>query len=100
MVLTWQTAVGAAAGLATVIGLMKLIMGSYNKGYDLVKHQKEQDENIKDIKKDIQSVKDEQSILVSGILACLKGLQKQGADGPVTEAIAQIENHINKKAHM
>lgn len=100
MTITWQGAVGVAAGLATVIGLIKVIMGSYNRGYDLVKHQKEQDENIKQIRNDLQSVKDEQSILVSGILACLKGLQKGGADGPVTEAITQIENHINKKAHM
>ena len=29
----------------------------------------------------------------------LKGLKEQGCDGPVTEAICSIENHLNKEAH-
>lgn len=29
----------------------------------------------------------------------LKGLKEQGCDGPVTFAITQIENYINKQAH-
>jgi len=32
-------------------------------------------------------------------LACLKGLHEQGCNGPVTHAIEEIEEHINKQAH-
>ena len=49
--------------------------------------------------KDIKSIKEEQSILTKGVLACLKGLKEQGCNGPVTEAIKQIEDHINGEAH-
>ena len=49
--------------------------------------------------KDIKSIKEEQSVLVHGVLACLQGLREQGCNGPVTAAIEQIENHINKQAH-
>ena len=41
--------------------------------------------------KDIKSIKEEQSILTKGVLACLKGLKEQGCNGPVTEAIEDIE---------
>ena len=37
--------------------------------------------------------------MTQGVLACLKGLQEQGCDGPVTIAIKKLENHINKQAH-
>lgn len=49
--------------------------------------------------KEIKGIKEEQRILVGGILACLKGLKEQGCNGPVTKGIADIENYINKKAH-
>ena len=48
---------------------------------------------------DIKSIKEEQKVLTTGVLACLKGLKEQGCDGPVTEAISSIENHLNKEAH-
>ena len=46
---------------------------------------------------DIKAIKEEQSILTRGVLACLKGLKEQGCNGPVTEAINDIEDHINKQ---
>lgn len=49
--------------------------------------------------KAIKYIKEEQTILTNGVLACLKGLKEQGCNGPVTEAINQIEDHINKQAH-
>lgn len=85
---SWQTIITAAAVLGAVVGIMKY----YNKGYDLVKHQKEQDKSIKDIQ-------DELTLLTYGVLACLKGLKEQGCDGPVTEAVDKIEKHINQRAH-
>ena len=85
---TWQTIITAAAVLGAIVTIMKY----YNKGYDLVRHQKEQDKFIKDTQEEL-------TLLTYGVLACLKGLHEQGANGPVTEAIDKIEKHINKKAH-
>ena len=48
---------------------------------------------------EIEKLKSEQCLLTYGILACLKGLNEQGCNGPVTEAIDKIEKHINKQAH-
>ena len=48
---------------------------------------------------EIREIKEEQSIITKGVLACLKGLKEQGCDGPVTIAISEIEDHINKQAH-
>lgn len=88
MFVTWQSVITAAAFVGAVLALFK----SYNKGYDFVKRQGEQDEIISEIQA-------EQAILTYGILACLKGLKEQGANGPVTEAINKIEKHLNEKAH-
>jgi len=49
--------------------------------------------------KDIQNINEELTLLTFGELACLKGLQKMGCDGPVTEAVDKLEKHLNKKAH-
>ena len=85
---SWQTLITAAAVLTAVITLF----GRYNKLYDWIKKQDEQDKEIKEMK-------EEQAILTYGILACLKGLKEQGCNGPVSEAINKIEKHLNEKAH-
>lgn len=85
---SWQTIITAAA----VLGALAAIMKTYNAGYDLVKHQKEQDKFIKDTQEEL-------TLLTYGVLACLKGLKEQGCDGPVSEAVDKIEKHINKRAH-
>ena len=41
----------------------------------------------------------ELQVLTRGILACLKGLQEKGCNGPVTEAVKDIEDYLNAKAH-
>lgn len=86
--LTWQTIISIAA----VITAITTVFGKYNKMYDFVRRQEEQDKQIK-------AIQEEQTILVEGILACLKGLQEQGADGPVTDAITKIEKHLIEKSH-
>ena len=48
---------------------------------------------------DQSGIQEEQTLVIYGLLACLKGLAEQGCDGPVSEAIERIEKHINKKAH-
>lgn len=47
----------------------------------------------------IKENNEELALLTYGILACLKGLHEQGANGPVTDAINKIEKHLNEKAH-
>ena len=86
--LTWQTIITIAAVLTAIT----TVLGRYNKLYDWIKKQEEQDKLIKDIQ-------EEQALLTYGVLACLKGLSEQGCDGPVSEAINKIEKHINEKAH-
>jgi len=86
--LSWQTIITAAAVITAAV----TIMGRYNKLYDFIKRQEEQDEQIK-------KMQEEQALLTEGILACLKGLKEQGCNGPVTEAIQKIETHLNEKAH-
>jgi len=86
--LNWQTIITAASVITAVTVLLK----NYNRGYDFVKRQQEQDKIIRDTQEEL-------TLLTYGVLACLKGLHEQGANGPVTEAIDKIEKHINKKAH-
>ena len=88
MTVTWQTIITVAA----VVTALSVLVGKYNKGYDFIQRQDKQDEEIK-------SIKEEQALIVGGVLACLKGLQEQGCDGSVTEAIQQFEEYLNKKAH-
>ena len=85
---SWQTIITAASVVAAIVALFKY----YNRGYDFVKRQKEQDEFIKDTQEEL-------TLLTYGVLACLKGLREQGANGPVTEAIDKIEKHVNQRAH-
>ena len=48
---------------------------------------------------DIKKIEEEACLHTYGILACLKGLQEKGCNGPVTEAIARYEKYLNKRAH-
>ena len=86
--LTWQTLLSAAA----VVGAFVALVAYLRKLFGWFERQEKQD-------KEISNMKDEQAILVEGMLACLKGLQELHCDGPVTEAITKIEAHINQKAH-
>ena len=88
MYVTWQTIITVAAVLAAIFAILRYV----TKGYDWVKAKDEQ-------QKEIKSIKEEQQLLTTGIIDCLKGLQEQGCDGSVSDAISQIEAHLNKKAH-
>ena len=86
--LTWQSFLTAGAiigAVVAIIGYLKKIFGWFNK-------QELQDKHIKEIQT-------EQTILTSGILACLKGLVELGCDGVVKDQITTIENYLNTKAH-
>lgn len=97
--LTGQTITAAGA----VLGALGALAAAIFKFVRWVDRQKKQDEDIKALKKhheeDMASTNEEMTLLVYGILACLKGLKEQGCNGPVTEAINKLEKHLNKKAH-
>ena len=97
--LTLQSVITAAAFVGAVIALVAY----FTKVVHWVDKQNKQDEDIKALRKhheeDMKIIKEEQAIIVHGVLACLKGLKEQGCNGPVTEAINKIEKHLNNKAH-
>lgn len=88
MELTWQSVLSVAAIIAAVISLYNY----FAKAVRFMDKQKSQDTEIK-------AIKEEQTVLCYGVLACLKGLAEQGCDGPVHDAIDTLEKHLNKKAH-
>lgn len=78
--------------IASVITALGVILTLIVTIVHFIDRQKEQD-------KEIKSIKDEQRIITSGLLACLKGLHEQGCNGPVTAGIKEIEQHLNEEAH-
>ena len=69
-----------------------LLLTTYNRVYRWTLRRWEQDEELRAIRK-------ENTLLTYGVLACLKGLEEQGCDGPVHEAIDRIEKDLNLRAH-
>lgn len=88
LTLTWQTVITVAAVLAAASGIGAAVA----RVVRWLDRQKAQDA-------DLDAIREEQTLLTYGVLACLKGLQEQGCNGPVSEAIDKIEKHINKAAH-
>ena len=78
--------------IGKVIGAITVICGLIISIYKRYSRQNEQDVEIK-------KMKEEQCLLTYGTLACLKGLKELGCNGPVTEAIDKMEEHLNKVAH-
>lgn len=97
--LTWQTIITAAAVLSALGALLGVVI----KAVRWMDRQKKQDSDIQALREthvtDMISMKQEQTLIVYGLLACLKGLKEQGCNGPVTEAINKIEKHLNQMAH-
>ena len=88
MYLDTNTIITAASLLTALVAIFSVIFAIYR----WYLRQNEQD-------KEIEKIKSEQCLLTYGILACLKGLQEQGCNGPVTEAVNKIEKPINQQAH-
>lgn len=88
MQITPQTVITAGAVIAAIAAIMKY----YNKVYDLVKHQKSQDDDIKAIKR-------EQTMTIYALQACLDGLEQLGANHKVPEAKEKLSKYINQQAH-
>ena len=97
--LTWQTIITAAAVITAIVA----IAANFAKLVRWADKQKKLDADIKELHDkhdaDMASVKQELALIVDSQLACLKGLQEQGCNGPVTAAINKIETHLNQRAH-
>ncbi len=100
--------------LGAVVTALIAIISLFVKVVRFIDRQKEQDKEIKANREerekeldairethnsDVKAIKDEQTLLVYGVLACLKGLSEKGCNGPVTEAIEKIEKYLNIEAH-
>lgn len=88
MYINVDTIIMAASVITALVVIFTALFGAYR----WYLKQNKQDVEIK-------LIKDEQCLLVYGVLACLKGMKEQGCNGPVTEAINKIEKHINQQAH-
>lgn len=108
--LTWQNIITAGAVLGALSAIITLLLRfvrwiDRQKAQDVellslrTKHDGDLDAFRAEHALQTKEIKEEQTILTYGILACLKGLHEQGCNGPVTEAIRRIETHLNKKAH-
>lgn len=78
--------------LAKVLGALSTIAGAVITVYKFFDRLKKQETKI-------QKIQEEQTMICYGIMACLKGLQEQGCNGPVTEALGKLSKHLNLAAH-
>lgn len=103
MFITVDMATKFLAMISTAVGLIAMVIA-------FVKRKVKQEAELQEIREDLEEEKkhtvtvrrschEEQTLIIYGLLACLKGLKEQGCNGPVTEAIDKIEKHINIKAH-
>ena len=97
--LTPQTVITAFAFVGAATGLVLYFV----KAVHWFDRQEKQDKDLNALKTrhedDMKAVQKELSIITRGQLACLKGLQEKGCNGPVTEAIQMLEEYLNKTAH-
>lgn len=86
-----------------LLGAASALVALFVKLVRWVDRQKAQDLELQAIKAgheaDYNTVQEELTLLTYGVLSCLKGLQEQGCNGPVTAAINKMEKHLNQKAH-
>lgn len=51
------------------------------------------------VQEDTDNSVDERALLLKSLLACLKGLQEKGCNGPVTSAIRDLEAYLLEQSH-
>ena len=91
--------IALAALFAAIFALVKY----FKKGVNWVDDMNDLNNKISKLEKkhdtDIKGIRDEQTLLVYGVLQCLKCFNEQGNYPNVREAIDKIEKHINSEAH-
>lgn len=88
MMITWQTIVTTAAVLTAVVTIFGFVFAVY-KWY---LKQESQD-------KDIARIKEENTLIVFALSACLDGLGQLGANHTVPIAKEKLDKHLNREAH-
>lgn len=96
--------VSIAGGLGVIVGSVVAIVKWYKTHFsDRFENIEERLENIETMEKnyriELKDSKAERLILLEAVLACLKGLQEQGIDGPVTKGIEKVEKYMMEKTH-
>ena len=86
--ISWQTIVTAAAVLSAVVTIFGFVFAIY-KWY---LKQESQD-------KDITRIKEENTLIVFALSACLDGLGQLGANHTVSIAKEKLDKHLNREAH-
>lgn len=59
----------------------------------------ESESNIIKLKAENEVTKKESILLIESVQACLKGLKEQGCNGPVTDAIKNIDDYLLHASH-
>lgn len=78
--------------IAAVIGALSVIFGVVFAVYRWYLKQEKQD-------KDIAHIKEEDTLFVFALYACLDGLQQLGANHTVPIAKDKLDKYINQRAH-
>lgn len=78
--------------IAAVIGALSVIFGVVFAVYRWYLKQEKQD-------KDIAHIKEEDTLIVLALSACLDGLQQLGANHTVPIAKDKLDKYINQRAH-
>lgn len=78
--------------VAAVITALGVILGAIFAVYKWYLKQNEQDEDIK-------RIKEENTLIVFALSACLDGLQQLGANHTVPVAKDKLDKYINQRAH-
>lgn len=78
--------------IAAVIGALSVISGVVFAVYRWYLKQEKQD-------KDIAHIKEEDTLIVFALSACLDGLQQLGANHSVPIAKDKLDKYINQRAH-
>lgn len=96
--------------VAKVLSILSVLAGLITLFVTAIKRKAKEEAALQEIREDLEAEKqhtvtvrrschEEQTLIIYGLLACLKGLKEKGCNGPVTEAIDKIEKYINIKAH-
>lgn len=96
--------VGAMGTLTVIVGFFVAIFKWYktnftNKFIGIEKRLEDLEKKTNRQEHEIKESKEERLILLKGQLACLKGLEERGCNGPVTKAINDIESYLINKSH-
>ena len=92
--------------LTTIISPLVLLYKSYKKNIacrldSLECRQKELEQHIADIReehaKSFTEFKDNDHVIITGLIACLEGLVEQGCNGPVKAGLKELKTYLIRK---